>query len=147
MSQSTPVVFRQPQNTSGIGEYVKLPIKQYPARAQRETAEGRYWRAYKSSELITQVGQVTDVSFAGVYPYLMAATSSARVTVYSSLTRRPQKNMTRFKDLAYSGVLRSDGRALAAGGQSGNVQLFDMVGRCKLDPGLKAPGFKLSKPK
>eukprot|EP00227_Mantoniella_beaufortii_P015617 CAMPEP_0197580766 /NCGR_PEP_ID=MMETSP1326-20131121/4478_1 /TAXON_ID=1155430 /ORGANISM="Genus nov. species nov., Strain RCC2288" /LENGTH=365 /DNA_ID=CAMNT_0043144575 /DNA_START=333 /DNA_END=1426 /DNA_ORIENTATION=+ len=111
------------------GTYLKLPVKRYAARTIRETAEGRYWKAYKAPSLLNQVSQVTCVDFADVYPYALAATSSARVTVYNSTTRRVQKTFTRFKDIAYSGVLRSDGRAMVVGGQMGAVQLFDMSSR------------------
>jgi hypothetical protein len=30
------------------GTYRKLPVKQYAPRTIRETAEGRYWKAYKA---------------------------------------------------------------------------------------------------
>ena len=82
-----------------------------------------------------QVAQVTCVNFADVYPYNLAATSSARVTVYNSNTRRVNKTFARFKDVAYSGVLRSDGRAMVVGGQQGMVQLFDMASRSILRVG------------
>jgi U3 small nucleolar RNA-associated protein 15 len=37
------------------GTYKKLQIKAFPARAQRETAEGKYWRAFKAPTVISQV--------------------------------------------------------------------------------------------
>ena len=37
------------------GEYQKLAIKQYPARALRETAEGRYWKRFKAPVVAQQV--------------------------------------------------------------------------------------------
>lgn len=43
-----------------------------------------------------------------------------------------KKTVSRFKDTAYSGVFRSDGRMLAAGGQDGTVQLFDAASRSVL---------------
>ena len=46
------------------GTYLKLAVKRYAPRTLRETAEGRYWRAYKSPALIHQVSQVTSVAFA-----------------------------------------------------------------------------------
>ena len=114
------------------GTYLKLPVKRYAPRSIRETAEGRYWRAYRSPALLNQVSQVTSVAFAEAYPHHLAVTSSARVTVYNSKSRRPHKMFQRFKDVAYSGVLRADGKALAVGGQQGWVQLFDMSSRAVL---------------
>ena len=114
------------------GTYLKLPVKRYAPRSIRETAEGRYWRQYRSPALLNQVSQVTSVHFSDTYPHHLAVTSSARVTVYNSSSRRPVKTFQRFKDVAYSGVLRSDGKALAVGGQQGWVQLFDMASRAVL---------------
>lgn len=114
------------------GTYLKLPVKRYAPRSIRETAEGRYWRAYRSPALLNQVSQVTSVAFAEAYPHHLAVTSSARVTVYNSKSRRPHKTFQRFKDVAYSGVLRADGKALAVGGQQGWVQLFDTSSRAVL---------------
>jgi U3 small nucleolar RNA-associated protein 15 len=111
------------------GTYLKLPVKRYAPKSIRETAEGRYWRAYRAPSVVNQVAQVTSVHFADVYPFMLAATSSARVTIYNSQTRRSQRVFARFKDVAYSGVLRSDGKAMAVGGQQGAVQLFDMSSR------------------
>lgn len=111
------------------GTYLKLPVKRYAPRSIRETAEGRYWKAYKAPSLINQVAQVTSCHFTECYPYMLAATSSARVTIYNSQTRRSQRTFARFKDVAYSGVLRSDGKAMLVGGQQGKVQLFDMSSR------------------
>ena len=114
------------------GTYLKLAVKRYAPRTLRETAEGRYWRAYKSPALIHQVSQVTSVAFAASRPHELAVTSSARVTVFDARSRRPTRTFARFKDVAYSGVLRDDGRALAVGGQQGWVQLFDCHSRAVL---------------
>ena len=40
------------------GEYQKLVVRQYPPRALRETAEGRYWRQFKAPVVAQQVGVV-----------------------------------------------------------------------------------------
>ena len=114
------------------GTYLKLPVKRYAPKTIRETAEGRYWRAYKSTGLVNQVSQVTSVHFADAYPHQLAVTSSARVSIFSSQSRRSTRTFSRFKDVAYSGVLRDDGKTLAVGGQQGWVQLFDMGSRSVL---------------
>ncbi len=38
------------------GEYQKLAIRQYPQRTLRETAEGRYWKQFRGTKTLQQVG-------------------------------------------------------------------------------------------
>ena len=72
--------------------------------------------------LPAQVGAVTAVDFSPAYPYDYAVTASTRVLIYDAHTRRPRTTLSRFKDRAYSGAWRADGRLLVAGGESGLVQ-------------------------
>jgi hypothetical protein len=46
------------------GDYQKLQIKQYPARTQRETAEGKYWKQFKAPVVAKQVGAAVPVAAA-----------------------------------------------------------------------------------
>lgn len=39
------------------GEYKKLVIRQFPARELRETAEGKYWKQFKSPLSAKQVSR------------------------------------------------------------------------------------------
>jgi U3 small nucleolar RNA-associated protein 15 len=43
--------------------------------------------------------------------------------VYDGLTRQVRRTFSRFKDVAYSGCFRQDGKLLVAGGQNGIVQV------------------------
>jgi U3 small nucleolar RNA-associated protein 15 len=52
-----------------------------------------------------------------------------QVVVYDGVTCEPKKNILRFTDVAYSGSFRSDGQLLAAGGETGIVQVFDVGSR------------------
>ena len=70
-----------------------------------------------------QVGAVTYIDFSPLYPYNYAVTSSTRVIIFDAHTRRPLTTLSRFKDKAYSGTFRSDGRLLVAGGETGFVQV------------------------
>ena len=47
-----------------------------------------------------------------------------QVLVYDGLTRQLKRQFTRFKDKAYSGTFRSDGKLLVAGGENGLVQVL-----------------------
>jgi len=55
-----------------------------------------------------------------------------QVLLYDAASSRRLKQFTRFRELAYSGVLRCDGGALAAGGEDGRVLLFDAASRSQL---------------
>ena len=37
------------------GNYLKLQVKQFPARTIRETAEGKYWKQFRAPVLAKQV--------------------------------------------------------------------------------------------
>lgn len=113
-------------------EYQKLAIKRYPARALRETAEGKYWKQFKSPALAKQIGAVTHIDFCAAYPHHFAVTASTRVVVYDSVTRRVRRTFGRFKDKAYGGSFRADGKLLTAGGEDGVVQVFDANSRAVL---------------
>lgn len=45
--------------------------------------------------------------------------------IYSSKTHQPKKTISRFKDIAYSGSFRQDGKLIVAGDATGLVQMFD----------------------
>jgi U3 small nucleolar RNA-associated protein 15 len=115
-------------------EYEKIKPKQYVAKTLRETNEGKYWKQYKTCSVQNQPGIVTSVFYSGspedhLYPQYLTATSSARVTMYAQNGKKVLKTFARFKDVAFSGVLRKDAKVLAVGGQSGIVQLFDVKTR------------------
>eukprot|EP00232_Nephroselmis_pyriformis_P007623 CAMPEP_0182882100 /NCGR_PEP_ID=MMETSP0034_2-20130328/17575_1 /TAXON_ID=156128 /ORGANISM="Nephroselmis pyriformis, Strain CCMP717" /LENGTH=333 /DNA_ID=CAMNT_0025015165 /DNA_START=280 /DNA_END=1277 /DNA_ORIENTATION=+ len=112
-------------DVGGVGEYQKLAIKQFPIRALRETAEGRFWKAFKPPTIAQQVGPVTHIDYMECLPYHFAATSSTRVLVYDPVTQRQKKQFSRFKDIAYCGTFRADGKVMVAGGATGVVQVFD----------------------
>ena len=84
-SMEAPLVLPEPKMKNaglyaGIGDYKKVEPKRYAPKTLRETAEGRYWRAYKAPSFINAVSQVTSLHFADAYPYQLAVTSSARVS-------------------------------------------------------------------
>ncbi|KAK9841941.1 hypothetical protein WJX81_000200 [Elliptochloris bilobata] len=114
------------------GEYQKLAIRQYPARALRETAEGRYWKQFKAPLVAQQVGAVSHIDFSPVYPFHYAITSSTRVIIYDANTRQVRRTISRFKDRAYSGCFRRDGKLLVAGGEDAVIQVFDANSRTLL---------------
>ncbi|CAA6671335.1 unnamed protein product [Spirodela intermedia] len=71
---------------------------------------------------------VTHLEFSPVSPYDLAASVSANVNLYGGspdLSPKSFSPLQHFEDVAYSPSFRCDGALLAAGGQSGLVQIFD----------------------
>ncbi|KAF6015531.1 hypothetical protein HII12_000690 [Brettanomyces bruxellensis] len=91
----------------------------------KTTPEQRYWRGFTNSQLVKEHNAVTHIAFDPNRPHNFAVTSSTRIQVFSSKTRKVVKNFTRFKDTVYSGEFRHDGKLLVAGDASGLVQIFD----------------------
>ncbi|KAL4516023.1 hypothetical protein Ndes2437A_g06735 [Nannochloris sp. 'desiccata'] len=112
-------------------EYSKLQPKRFPARELRETAEGRYWKGFSLPSTVKQFGAVTSLDFASEKPHYLAVTSSTRVIIYDRLLG-VRRTIGRFKDKAYGGTFRADGKLLAAGGEDGIVQVFDTNSRSLL---------------
>lgn len=86
----------------------------------------------QSPIVIKEYASVTSINFSPVSPYDFAVTSSTRVQVYSSKTHQPKKTISRFKDIAYSGSFRQDGKLIVAGDATGMIQMFDVGSRAIL---------------
>jgi U3 small nucleolar RNA-associated protein 15 len=57
---------------------------------------------------------------------------TAQVQLYSSVTNRLKRSISRFKDVAYSASFRHDGSLLVAGSETKEIQVFDMSSRAIL---------------
>lgn len=75
--------------------------------------------------MVKEFGAVDYIDFSPVEPYHFAVTCSVRVQIYNPITKLVAKNLSRFKETAYGGAFRSDGRLLCAGGEEKSVKLFD----------------------
>ncbi|KAI8823023.1 WD40-repeat-containing domain protein [Fimicolochytrium jonesii] len=115
-----------------MSDYRKVQIKRFSKPAGRRTTEATYWKKFKSPILLKEYAAVTSIHFSATRPHDFAVTSSTRVQVYSPSTHAVKKTISRFKDTAYSGNIRSDGKLLVAGDASGLVQLFDLGSRAIL---------------
>lgn len=49
-----------------------------------------------------------------------------QVQVYNPITKTVWKNLSRFREAAYGGSFRSDGRLICAGGEESIVRMFDV---------------------
>ncbi|KAI8615645.1 WD40-repeat-containing domain protein [Chytriomyces sp. MP71] len=118
-------------------DFLPTQIKRYPPRLAAEAdaatnAEQRYWAKFKSPILVKEYASVSHVEFSKTRPFDFAVTSSTRVQVYSCATHSVKKTLSRFKDVAYSGSFRSDGKMMVAGDAMGSVQIFDLSSRAIL---------------
>ncbi|KAJ8304128.1 hypothetical protein KUTeg_017711 [Tegillarca granosa] len=73
-----------------------------------------------------------DIDFCPTDPYHFAVTNSTRVQVYSPRSLQIVQTLSRFKDLAYGGCFRDDGKLIVAGGNEGSIRLFDVEGKSLL---------------
>ncbi|KAK9478727.1 WD40-repeat-containing domain protein [Lipomyces japonicus] len=96
------------------------------------TPEQRFWRSYKTPLLVKEHGAISHINFCPVGNHDFAVTSGARVQIFSGRTRQVTKTIARFKDTAYSGEFRPDGKLLIAGDAGGLVQVFDTKSRAIL---------------
>lgn len=107
---------------------VKLPAGPSPI-----TAEQRYWKSFKNQLQIPSptsypITHISDASGDGYF----AVTTGTRVQIYSVRTRKLEKTVTRFADVARCGDIRRDGKVIVAGEDTGRVQVFDVNSRAIL---------------
>lgn len=103
----------------------RIQVVRNPVLAGKKTPEQRYWRSFGNTQLVKEHNAITHITFNPASPHDIAVTSSARIQVFSSKTRQVIKTFSRFKETAYCGEYRHDGKLLVAGDSSGLVQIFD----------------------
>lgn len=75
---------------------------------------------------------ITHLSFSPSSPHRYLVTSGTRIQIYSPKTNRVVKTISRFKEIARSGEIRTDGKLCIAGDEGGLVQVFDINSRAIL---------------
>ncbi|KAF5257044.1 hypothetical protein FOXYS1_12454 [Fusarium oxysporum] len=108
-----------------------LPQLKLPSGPTPITAEQRYWKTFKNQLLIPSPTSYPVVHISANNDSF-AVTTGTRIQIYSNRTRKLQKTITRFGDVARSGEIRKDGRVLAAGDDTGKIQVFDVNSRAIL---------------
>jgi U3 small nucleolar RNA-associated protein 15 len=105
-------------------DYHPLVLKAHPRPStSKHNPESRYWRQFKNPVFIKEYAPVTSIHFAPTKPHRYAVTAATRVQIYAPRTQKVVKTISRFKDVARSGNIREDGKLLAAGDDSGLVQV------------------------
>ncbi|KAM3939577.1 U3 small nucleolar RNA-associated protein 15 homolog [Leptodactylus fuscus] len=115
-----------------MSAYKPVAIPSYPKLGEKITQDTLYWRRYKTPVQIKEFGAVTNIDFSPEQPYNYAVTASTRIHIYGKYSQEPIKTFSRFKDTAYCGTYRGDGKLLAAGCEDSVVQLFDISGKAAL---------------
>mmetsp|Transcript_8645 Transcript_8645/g.17534 ORF Transcript_8645/g.17534 Transcript_8645/m.17534 type:complete len:129 (+) Transcript_8645:228-614(+) len=115
-----------------VQDFLPLPIKPPPVVPLRTTAEARYWSSFRPRPIVSiGTSPVTDVDFALVEPFELAAAAGSKVLILDG-RGQTKKTIARFKDAAYGVCFKKDGKLLAAGGENGLVQVFDRNSRAIL---------------
>ncbi|CAL5079295.1 unnamed protein product [Urochloa decumbens] len=95
--------------------------------AARASLDGSYWRAFRSSELVSGAEfPVTDLTFAPATASspLLAAAWSTSLHLFSGDPLQSLRRISVAGDLAFSPTFRCDGALLAAGDKRGVVRVF-----------------------
>ena len=79
-----------------------------------------------------QLSPATHISFNPTSPHDYAVTTGTRVAVYDAKSNKERRNLSKFKDVVYSGSFREDGALLVAGTGKGLVQVVDVANKATL---------------
>ncbi|KAK9090396.1 hypothetical protein Sjap_023573 [Stephania japonica] len=123
---------------SQIGKF--YPVKPRPkilSKKPSSTPESKFWRSFTTHQLSNLIFPITSIEFSPNPPHHIAATYSASLTVYNPQSFAPALRIAKFPDVAYSASFRLDGRLIAAGGESGVVQIFDVNLEKKMENPLR----------
>ncbi|KAI6164903.1 Trp-Asp repeat-containing protein [Pisolithus thermaeus] len=101
-------------------DYQPVTVRRHARpHATKHSAESRYWRQFKHPVFVKEYAPVTSIHFSPAKPHRYAVTAATRT-------------ISRFKDVARSGNIRSDGKLVVAGDDTGLVQIFDINSRAIL---------------
>ncbi|KOX76264.1 U3 small nucleolar RNA-associated protein 15 like protein [Melipona quadrifasciata] len=92
--------------------FKKINTKVFARPNSELTPDNVYWKKYSAPVLVKEFGPIDYIDFSPVEPHYFAVTVT--------------KNLSRFKEAAYGGSFRSDGKLLCAGGEEAVIRLFDV---------------------
>lgn len=107
-------------------------VTAYPRVGEKITTDTIYWKNLDIPITKKEFGAISHIDFCSVDPFYFAVTNSTKVQIFSPKSLQPVKTLTRFRDLAYSGTFRSDGKLVIAGCNDGQIRLFDVDGKSLL---------------
>ncbi|KAG9101838.1 hypothetical protein FS749_002732 [Ceratobasidium sp. UAMH 11750] len=115
-----------------MADYAPVAIRRTARPSKPHSPESRYWRQFKYPTIIKDNAPVTSIHFAPTAPHRYAVTSGTHVQIFAPRTHKVTKNISRFKDIARCANIRKDGKLLAAGDDTGLIQIFDVNSRAIL---------------
>ena len=115
-----------------MAAFNKLVVKSYPRIARRETNDTKFWNKYSFPITVKESSAINCINFSQSQPHDFAVTSSNKVQIYSSTTNEVKKTLSKFKDKAFSGCFRADGKLVVAGTEDNSVKVFDANSRVVL---------------
>ncbi|KAG9272989.1 U3 small nucleolar RNA-associated protein 15 homolog [Astyanax mexicanus] len=115
-----------------MASFKPTKVYTYPKLGEKVTEDTLYWKNYKAPVQIKEFGAVTKIEFSPVAPHNYVVTASTRIQVYRPQSQEPVQSFTRFRDTAYGGSFRGDGKLVVAGSEEGLIRLFDVGGRVAL---------------
>lgn len=105
-------------------DYQPLVVKAHPRTASKKhSSESRHWRQFKHPVFVKEYAPVTSIHFSPSRPHRYAVTAATRVQIYAPRTQKVTKTISRFKEVVRSASFRNDGKLLAAGDDSGLIQV------------------------
>ncbi|KAI5857883.1 WD40-repeat-containing domain protein [Tricharina praecox] len=111
----------------------RLQPTKLPTLPSSTTPEQRYWRTFASPLLIHEYSNITSIHFSpSARAHDFAVTSASLIKIFSAKTRAVSKTISRFKETAYAGQIRRDGKVMAAADATGTVLVFDLASRAVL---------------
>mmetsp|Transcript_2507 Transcript_2507/g.7501 ORF Transcript_2507/g.7501 Transcript_2507/m.7501 type:complete len:536 (+) Transcript_2507:121-1728(+) len=113
-------------------DYYSVVPKRHAPVPLRTTPEARYWAKFHGRTDLTLPASVTRVEFAPTEPHDFVVSASTRLTVVDGKTNKILRTIGSFKDVAYGGSFKRDGRLISAGCENGIVQVFDVHKRALL---------------
>jgi U3 small nucleolar RNA-associated protein 15 len=105
-------------------DYQPVLVKaQAKPSASKHSPESRYWRQFKHPVFVKEYAPVTCIHFSPSKPHRYAVTAATKIQIYAPRTQKVTKTISRFKDVARSGHIRSDGKLVLAGDDTGLIQV------------------------
>ncbi|XP_034176625.1 U3 small nucleolar RNA-associated protein 15 homolog [Osmia lignaria lignaria] len=109
-----------------MASFKKINTKVFARSGPELTPDNIYWKKYTPPVLVKEFGPIDYIDFSPVEPHYFAVTCSVRVQMYNPITKLVTKNLSRFKEAAYGGSFRADGKLLCAGGEEAVIKVFDV---------------------
>ncbi|XP_014217187.1 U3 small nucleolar RNA-associated protein 15 homolog [Copidosoma floridanum] len=109
-----------------MSTFKKVSTKSLVKSNHEASLDNSYWKNYGIPVLVKEFGPIDYIDFSPLETHRFAVTCSCRVQIYNSITKLATKNLNRFKEVAYGGTFRRDGRLLCTGGSEALIKLFDV---------------------